>query len=323
MIAAAVAWVRGEGVPQVHDIGVMHRERAIDRPRVPEARSISRTSGNCCTPRCRSVQRMTRLPVSSGECKLCRTVGPLRNSHVIPSWAYERARTPEGPVRDPLTVEEGSIYATSKQIVEPLLCDACEVRFAEFDRYVATLAYSAECTSPMPKLLGYAKDTRAQVISIENKIDSQKLLRFGLSVVWRAHASASLDADLGKFAGGIRRYLLDQDRLPDGVHIVVNWYHDEGQILRRHHLLDRTTIHPQVNRHEGIHLHWFMVCGLKFEVSVGSRPHPPSMVAMCLHCSSERIWVRNWHESGQVSSVQAVAIEAKPRGKWAKKQRDQ
>jgi len=83
-----------------------------------------------------------------GDCRLCgATQVPLRESHIVPSWAYRRARdrTSIGPP-DPIRVSEGVVVQTSEQVKERLLCGACEQRLCKDENYVSKLAYQEDGT---------------------------------------------------------------------------------------------------------------------------------------------------------------------------------
>jgi hypothetical protein len=228
-------------------------------------------------------------------------------------------RSPGTDIPDPLVFEDGSVLATSKQIAEHLLCPSCEDRFAVFDEYVSNLAYQSNGSSPVPELVPYLRVTRDQVVEAAN-LDAVKLLHFGLSVIWRAHICRTLNkVTLGPHAEGIRAYLLETAPLPERVHVVATWYQDEGQALLRRHLMDRVVVQPQMNRASSNHLHWFIVCGLKFEVTVGSHAATRSVSELCLHCRQPpRIWVQDPYESGMLEVLRSQARRAIPRGKYAR-----
>lgn len=71
-----------------------------------------------------------------GTCRLCQTPNiELRDSHIIPGWAYERIRQQAAldsysTNKNPLRVKENGIAVqVSNEIKEYMLCDACEQKF--------------------------------------------------------------------------------------------------------------------------------------------------------------------------------------------------
>jgi hypothetical protein len=203
-----------------------------------------------------------------------------------------------------------------------MLCTSCEQRFGNLDEYVADLAYKADGSTPLKTLLPYYANAQDQLVDAR-KLDVDKLVRFALSVIWRAHTCQELDrVSLGPYGGAFRDYLNETGLFPPGTHIEMSFFHDDGQHLLRSNLLDRVFTLPQSNRDHGNRIHSFYICGLHFAVMVGACRPTASWSATCLHCSkSPRVWVRDSHASGVVDMLRARHQEATPKGKWARLRR--
>ena len=113
-------------------------------------------------------------------CRLCSALGPVRNSHVIPEWAY-------GPVYDTkhraaaLDLRRASIPYAQKGIRERLLCGTCE---QEFGRWEDTFQRFWK-----PAILFAAPITEPHLCISGLPYDAFKL--FHLSVLWRAGIAKS------------------------------------------------------------------------------------------------------------------------------------
>lgn len=91
-----------------------------------------------------------------GECKLCKNGAvELRESHIIPSWAYKRMRdcSAVGGNPNPIVISNGRASQISDQVKEHLLCESCEQLFSVNERYVSSIAYEKDGTPiPLQKL---------------------------------------------------------------------------------------------------------------------------------------------------------------------------
>jgi len=133
-------------------------------------------------------------------CKLCSSNGPLHPcSHVIPQWMYEmlpmdkrRMKIASSHVEEYEEKSQTGIYGT-------YVCKKCEDRFAAWDDYAAMV-------------LRRQPDSTAQGLDF-GQYDYNRLSRFFLSVLWRAHACEHRffeSVDLNSYA-----YLLGQCLLCD------------------------------------------------------------------------------------------------------------
>jgi hypothetical protein len=252
-------------------------------------------------------------------CAFCGAQSPLCESHIIPRWAYKRARAKRTAAPDPLLVADGSIIQTSRQLFEKLLCGACEHEFGLYDEFVADLAYTSDGAAPILSMVKHDSVFHEQDVEIAH-LDLNKLKGFALSVVWRAHACRSLPkVTLGKYATDVAEYLRGSASFPRSVRLRVLFFVDWQHSLRPRHLLERLIVLPQSNRMERATMHWFMVGGFRFEVAVGSGHHQ-SHNQFCIHHGSRPLLlIRDPYLSGMIKNITSTMRGARPRGAWEKR----
>src|SRR4051812_49271263 len=82
-------------------------------------------------------------------CRLCLKDVPLRASHIVPKWAWKKARSEGHENPNVVNVHGGVAVQTSAQITEKLLCDECEQRLGRHDGYVGALVYAQDGMAPI------------------------------------------------------------------------------------------------------------------------------------------------------------------------------
>src|SRR5262245_27899960 len=114
------------------------------------------------------------------DCRLCRQLSVLQNSHVLPEWGY-------GPLYDNkhrmIALRAGGYRAASadymqKGIRERLFCKRCETRLSRYEKYARDLLIGRKGLVLPP--------SRGQVV---NRADYKPFKLFQLSLLWRAHVS--------------------------------------------------------------------------------------------------------------------------------------
>ena len=123
-----------------------------------------------------------------GTCALCLTPGSeLRNSHILPKWAYRRIMDQQaiGGDRNPVKIHAGKAIQTSEQLVEPLLCTACEGKLSTDEDLVSRLGYQEDDSLGLkqPYRFEVEPDLFAAPIDLAT---SRGLARFAASIFWRA-----------------------------------------------------------------------------------------------------------------------------------------
>lgn len=212
-----------------------------------------------------------------GNCRLCLTHDvELQESHIIPKWASKRLRA-VGSTRNPnpITITYGQAVQKSNQITEKMLCAHCEQMVGRSEKYVAKLAYGAD-GEPVPlSILGISlTDAFSAIgsgISIAN-LHTDKIVYFASSVVWRA--SVAHRHDTGKprigrrYQEEFRSYLLGSASFPKNARLVLGILVQPANAPHpRHNIVS----FPATGRYGGYHRHVFFICGLYFELCIGSQ----------------------------------------------------
>jgi hypothetical protein len=219
-----------------------------------------------------------------GKCALCLAEPvELRESHILPRWAYLRLRDRTAKNQEPLFVQNKRAVQRPKQVKEPMLCDDCEHRLKWGDDYAASLAIDRG-TLPARALVGreylVAERRSSERIALRElgAIDRNRSIYFALSVIWRAHVARSVpECCLGPHAETFRRYLLGTAQLPSrtAVHMSLVDSDEPGW-----HVVANLMWLPQSNPKrtsdaggsDRFFSHEFALCGLYFAVRTGIGP---------------------------------------------------
>jgi len=265
---------------------------------------------------------MTSGPVM-GDCRLCPAVGvPLMDSHIIPKWAYRRARDPSraNGAPDPVQIEEGAAIQTSTQIKEYMLCNDCEQRMGRDEDYVSRLAYQEDgtlgLTQNLPKgSMFRAGGPYARGVSLSH-LDCSAIARFAASVFWRAHVAEKQKISSLKLwkpqVEALRRYVLRERPLPYQMCLTVFALVD-GEELTSVHSGTLTT--PATAKRGDNSLHQFVVAGLLFNLTTGTQSTP----RLCLACGpSPHATIQHWKAVGFVRAFSDAIQSAERKGRLAK-----
>jgi hypothetical protein len=230
-----------------------------------------------------------------GNCRLCHTpYVELQESHIIPKWAIKRLRARDFSSNpNPIVITDGKGVQTSKQITENMLCARCEQMVGRSEQYVAKLAYGAD-GEPVPlTMLGISTkaDDRAIAsgyVSIAS-LDTDKIIYFASSVVWRAYVAYRHDTgkpQLGKrYQEELRSYLHGSASFPKNSRLIMAILFQPANAPNpRHNIVS----FPATQRNVGYHRHVFLICGLYFQLFIGSQ-RPRYLDSICLHHGKEKI----------------------------------
>ncbi len=158
-----------------------------------------------------------------GKCKLCGSLGELRESHIMPAWTYRRVKKlgapPSGPVPQLLQAEYGSLRSTDEQARERMLCPDCEERFCRWEDRVARLAIQIDGRFPAIEVVDLYPGSLqpGHVADGDGSLLGRELGLFAASVVWRASAATTLfhDVSLGSYEQTFGDFVLERrDDLP-------------------------------------------------------------------------------------------------------------
>ena len=225
-----------------------------------------------------------------------------------------RSRNP-----NPVTVTFGQAAQVSNQITEYMLCERCEQVFGRSEQYVARLAYT---TSGDPLALTHLGVTHSQDrppsvrrISAET-LESDKLVFFGTSVIWRACVAARPDTgkpNLGmRYVEEIRKYLNGESEFPRRARLIVTVLDQPRGVKNPVH--NRVSFPVTVNN-DGYHQHAFYLCGLHFSLIVG-RLLPADLDTMCLHHASDKmVFCAPASKIGLLHDIAARVRGAAPKGR--------
>jgi hypothetical protein len=123
--------------------------------------------------------------MKEGVCKLCDQVRMLVKAHVISRRFFKdiKGDAPHAVFFDGSPeAKRTATYLRAGPYDEEILCEDCEPKFSELDRYGWEIFGSPRLDNPIPEF-----DGRAYRISC----DTEKIRRFILSVLWRASVSKS------------------------------------------------------------------------------------------------------------------------------------
>jgi hypothetical protein len=240
--------------------------------------------------------------MSSASCRLCPKEGVLlRESHIIPAWAYKRLRDPAASNGNPnpVRINDGKrAVQISKQITEAMLCTDCEQKIGHVENVVSAFVNQSDGSKPLRDGLSVSTVDAATIRHVQRAVAPDALVEylrwFGLSVLWRAHHSREIDrCSLGPYEAPLRAYLHSGAALGDHFLTVLTYLDDPADMPAG--LGFTTPVSNPFPDHANLDLHWFHFFGVRFDVFVGEgipgvwrelwEVHP----AMILVSTSERM----------------------------------
>lgn len=163
----------------------------------------------------------------TGECKLCREVRELCDSHYLPKSSYVLARAPALKNPNPIMSVNGQLKQISDQYRGYVLCEECEGRFNKGGEtwLMANLPKGPSGDCPLQDALGPLTPSfsghrlNRYNVSGVGAFDIPKLVYFGMSMFWRGSAhewktSSGQKAprvDLGAYQEPMREFLLGKE----------------------------------------------------------------------------------------------------------------
>jgi hypothetical protein len=233
------------------------------------------------------------MPV--GTCRLCQSrVIELRDSHILPKWAYKRIRSDSDTGNpNPVRVTGEKAFQTSKQVSEYMLCSYCEQRIGNTEDYVASLAYTTEGNPGklMRRILPPDFNQNSSVPSSVSlkQLSTDKIVFFASSVVWRACVTkyrSIRKPSLGKkYEAAIREYLDEKKPFPKNARVIMSILDPQKCVLNDFHNL---VTFPLTHKEDGYHRHSFFICGIYFELCLGN-VLPQFSETMCLYHGNEKL----------------------------------
>lgn len=151
--------------------------------------------------------------LNRGTCSLCLKNTVLKESHLTPKWVYRRLRDAGSGKDDPVCIANGSAFMTSKQVKQILLCGECENLFSIREDYVARLTTITGISHLLKSVTIVDKSMRGAVEIDRDKIDTEKLSYFAISIIWRS-CFITGGCRLGKYQDQFRKYLAGEGDFP-------------------------------------------------------------------------------------------------------------
>jgi hypothetical protein len=169
------------------------------------------------------------MPV--GKCPMCLQDKELRDSHLMSKGLYKLIH-PRGYA--PVSVSEKSMYPTTKQTSDYMLCGDCEQLLGNGGEtwVLPRLARANGDFKLYDSLVKMPPELDTSEITVYGttanpEIDREKLIHFGLGYFYKAsihtwgreHTTALIE--LGEGTEGLRKYLLEQGEFPQNMALVV------------------------------------------------------------------------------------------------------
>lgn len=190
---------------------------------------------------------------------------PLRNSHIMPSWAFKRA---SGDAGQHVLLTNSAASLSNYQFREHLLCADCEQRIGVLERYASTIVRQADGTFPARALARELPMGDPRLLC-GDVLDSTSIVKFASSVFWRASVSTRFpDLVLGDDSDeAFRRFLPGEAAFPDSARLIVTLIDCPGAPV------DQVVLAPAGRRADAYHRAYaFALFGMAFTLAVGQPP---------------------------------------------------
>ena len=146
-----------------------------------------------------------------GTCRFCNLIKPLIKAHIIPRSFFLKYKGDPAKGQKPYAVlvdskkpiKESGEFKQAGIYDSNILCESCEKKFGEFDRYGWEILEPITVDTPPSQYNG-------SVYKID--CDTDKIRRFILSVLWRASVSKIQfykDVDLGPYERVVKDRIFD------------------------------------------------------------------------------------------------------------------
>ncbi len=138
----------------------------------------------------------------TGKCALCRKVGELKHSHIIPEFMYRPLYGPTHTIHLASSGDWNNSELLQKGAREHLLCGGCEQKFSRYEKHAAD------------KLFQDVEIIHRGPAGLSGRVDYKLFKLFQLSILWRigiTSLSAFSRVHLGKHEKRLRHLLLDDN----------------------------------------------------------------------------------------------------------------
>lgn len=204
-----------------------------------------------------------------GTCALCQKTADLKNSHLIPKWAYRRACEGDpGGMKAPVHITDGKAFLSNKQTTKHLLCADCEQRFSTCEDYVAHLTGPNDGQIELFTKVTRPGTPEMVLASLNMDVKSDQIAYFAASVIWRGCVMTG-GCNLGRYELKFRQYLLGTTGFPPEVAISVGIFENSPNIDTRGWVSEPTSTKTSIGW-----LHGFLIAGLAYRCWVGKNIPP-------------------------------------------------
>jgi len=188
------------------------------------------------------------------------------------------------------------------QLKEYLLCATCEARIKPWEDCVADISLqeddrfpALEATTPFVGKVG-----DPLILADASALDIDKIVRFAVSVIWRASVSSKVPAvKLGRYADGLAAYLQDDETpLPEHARLRLELIRPMSDAR-----FDRSVWEPYTHR-DDLHLvrvHSFYWFGMWFHLHVGCEG--ASMVDLMCLSTERKVAITDGTHLSQISAT--------------------
>lgn len=239
-----------------------------------------------------------------GTCKLCHAEAALVKSHVIPH-AFFRSRRGD-PAGGFLISEKHHPKKAPQGVYDnSLLCAGCEGAFLKVDTYGSEVLIGKR--AELFKLVT-SGNAYGEIESRKGSIDQDLLLRFFVSVLWRASASTQGYFDrikLGQYAAQAASVIQPGIPVPNSFAVVLSCWGNDAQMPVD---LARVNMDPFQEKWEGVNAYRFYFGDVVAYIKVDQRPFPPRMQRLALGHADHVVMVsRNFQKSSDFEAMRTTA----------------
>ena len=238
-----------------------------------------------------------------GICKLCRQEKDLCDSHYLPKALYRRLKREGGG--DPIIMTPNLVVSSSRQVRDFVFCAECEQRLnLGGEQYAMSLVANGN-GFPLRDMFSNAPIQRTSpFLRLPGKhvrLDTTKLAHFAIGLLWKGavHSWQTVARQTTKvrpfpIMENVRRYLLNEESLPDGMLVFVMVCLDG---------LSQTQSNAPylVGGYEAEHRYEMLIKGIRFHIAF-DRPQKEIDQFCCVHSGDHAIFATDCHDS-TLSSV--------------------
>jgi hypothetical protein len=229
-----------------------------------------------------------------GICGLCQEDRDLCKSHYI-GRAIQNLCSP--PDEDPVLMTPKVILATQRQLWAHLLCQPCENLLNKFGETAVLKWLDNNHGFPLLELMRRSRAIKNEggVATFSGKdlgVDTDPFAHFSLGLLWKGSVhkwntaeGQTTSINLGQYEDRIRRYLLGETGIPDGVYVVVAVCEDIGS---------RGMVFAPTRVIEARHqMFSILVRGLWFHVVVDERAQKETKDVCCVRSEKRVLHLEN------------------------------